>query len=53
LCDKAREVCPTFDHAVRTHWSIPEPVSYPHMAAAIDTRVRHLLPVIANQEVLS
>ncbi|MEQ4305168.1 ArsR family transcriptional regulator [Plantactinospora sp. B6F1] len=58
LCDKAREVCPDFpDHPRRVHWSIPDPAttgetdeaSYPafqRTAADIDTRVRHLLPVL-------
>ncbi len=60
LCDKAREVCPGFaDHSRRLHWSIPDPAaagstnrgSYPaftRTAADIDTRVRHLLPVLAT-----
>jgi protein-tyrosine-phosphatase/DNA-binding transcriptional ArsR family regulator len=59
LCDKAREVCPDFpDHPRRVHWSIPDPAtagdtdqaSYPafqRTAADIDTRIRHLLPVLA------
>jgi ArsR family transcriptional regulator, arsenate/arsenite/antimonite-responsive transcriptional repressor / arsenate reductase (thioredoxin) len=60
LCDKAREVCPEFPHHPRrAHWSIADPAtfsdtdegSYPafqHTAADIDTRVRHLLPVLAS-----
>ena len=60
LCDKAREACPEFaHHPLRIHWSIPDPASagdtdqasYPafqHTAAAIDTRVRHLLPLLAS-----
>jgi protein-tyrosine-phosphatase/DNA-binding transcriptional ArsR family regulator len=59
LCDKAREVCPEFGHHPRrVHWSISEPAtagdsdhaSYPafqQTAAGIDTRIRHLLPVLA------
>jgi protein-tyrosine-phosphatase len=58
LCDKAREVCPEFDASPRRmHWSIPDPAasgggerSYPiyrEMAIEIDTRVRHLLAVLA------
>jgi len=59
LCDRAREVCPEFPrHPRRAHWSIPEPAragdpdhaSYPafqRTAADIDTRIRHLLPVLA------
>src|SRR5215471_18859999 len=59
LCDKAREVCPEFaHHPRRIHWSIPDPAaagdtdqaSYPafqRTAADIDTRIGHLLPVLA------
>jgi ArsR family transcriptional regulator, arsenate/arsenite/antimonite-responsive transcriptional repressor / arsenate reductase (thioredoxin) len=56
LCDKAREICPEFPaHPRRAHWSIPDPAtadgtdSYPafeRTAADIDTRIRHLLPVL-------
>lgn len=58
LCDKAREACPDFpEHPRRAHWSIPDPAtaggtdqaSYPafqRTAADIDTRVKHLLPVL-------
>ncbi len=60
LCDKARETCPEFrHHPRRIHWSIPDPAtasdtdqaSYPafqRTAADIDTRIRHLLPVLAT-----
>ncbi|MFU8875743.1 ArsR family transcriptional regulator [Micromonospora sp. SL4-19] len=60
LCDKAREICPDFpDHPRRAHWSIPDPAadgntdqaSYPafrHAATDIDTRIRHLLPVLST-----
>jgi protein-tyrosine-phosphatase/DNA-binding transcriptional ArsR family regulator len=61
LCDKAREVCPDFDGRTRRiHWSVPDPAAGPddrgreaeeaafaRTAAGIDTRVRHLLPVLA------
>jgi protein-tyrosine-phosphatase/DNA-binding transcriptional ArsR family regulator len=59
LCDKAREACPDFpEHPRRMHWSMPDPAtaaatdraSYPafqRTAADIDTRIRHLLPVLA------
>jgi ArsR family transcriptional regulator, arsenate/arsenite/antimonite-responsive transcriptional repressor / arsenate reductase (thioredoxin) len=59
LCDKVREVCPGFGDDPRlVHWSIPDPAtaggsgedSYPafaRVAAEIDTRIRHLLPVFA------
>jgi ArsR family transcriptional regulator, arsenate/arsenite/antimonite-responsive transcriptional repressor / arsenate reductase (thioredoxin) len=59
LCDKAREV--RVDHPGRprfVHWSVPDPAAagpadrpaysaFSATAAAIDTRVRHLLPVLA------
>lgn len=52
LCDKVREVCPDFGPAARPmHWSLPEPTdrkSHAAVAAEIDTRVRHLLPVLAT-----
>ncbi len=56
LCDKAREVCPEFgDHPHRQHWSVPDPAAagtsyaaFVRTAADIDTRVRHLLPVLAT-----
>jgi protein-tyrosine-phosphatase len=51
LCDRAREVCPDFpDRPRRAHWSIPEPDGDPAVrrtANDIDTRVRHLLPLLA------
>ncbi|MFC9684875.1 ArsR family transcriptional regulator [Streptomyces sp. NPDC056948] len=60
LCDKVREVCPDFgDHPRLVHWSIPDPtaasgpgpVGYPafvRTAAEIDTRIRHLLPLLIS-----
>jgi protein-tyrosine-phosphatase/DNA-binding transcriptional ArsR family regulator len=52
LCDKARESCPDFGHSPRrAHWSIPDPTShrlFRSVAADIDTRIRHLLPVLAT-----
>ncbi|WP_262401573.1 hypothetical protein [Actinomadura sp. CNU-125] len=61
LCDKAREDCPEFDDRTRlVHWSIPDPVAagggsergalaaFVHTTSDIDTRVRHLLPVLAR-----
>jgi ArsR family transcriptional regulator, arsenate/arsenite/antimonite-responsive transcriptional repressor / arsenate reductase (thioredoxin) len=59
LCDRAREVCPEFpEHPRQAHWSVRDPAApedtadatYPafqHAAADIETRVRHLLPVLA------
>jgi ArsR family transcriptional regulator, arsenate/arsenite/antimonite-responsive transcriptional repressor / arsenate reductase (thioredoxin) len=56
--DKAREACPDFPgRSRRVHWSIPGPATagdtdqanYPafqHTATDIDTRIRHLLPVL-------
>jgi len=58
LCDRAREACAeSGNHLRRIHWSIPDPAtagdtdqaSYPafqRTAADIDTRIRHLLPVL-------
>lgn len=60
LCDRAREHCPEFDgHPRRVHWSIPDPASashpdgngyaaFEHTAADIDSRVRHLVPVLTT-----
>jgi protein-tyrosine-phosphatase/DNA-binding transcriptional ArsR family regulator len=58
LCDKARETSLDFPHHPRrSHWSIPDPAAagstekavyaaFQRTAAEIDTRVRHLLPVL-------
>lgn len=58
LCDKAREACPELPHHPRrSHWSIPDPATagdgdqagyaaFARTATEIDTRVRHLLPVL-------
>jgi ArsR family transcriptional regulator, arsenate/arsenite/antimonite-responsive transcriptional repressor / arsenate reductase (thioredoxin) len=60
LCDKVREVCPDFDgHPRWVHWSIPDPAAggdgdqdtvraFTRVAAEIDSRIRHLLPVLAG-----
>jgi protein-tyrosine-phosphatase/DNA-binding transcriptional ArsR family regulator len=60
LCDKAREVCPDFGDRPRLlHWSVPDPAAagdsdqagysaFTRTAADVDTRVRHLLPVLAT-----
>jgi protein-tyrosine-phosphatase/DNA-binding transcriptional ArsR family regulator len=58
LCDRAREACPEFPALPqRAHWSIPDPAagdaSYPafqRAAADIDTRIRHLLPVLTTDD---
>jgi protein-tyrosine-phosphatase len=62
LCDKVREACPEFDHHPRLiHWSIPDPATadgagqancpaFRRTAAEIDTRIRHLLPVLAQAQ---
>jgi ArsR family transcriptional regulator, arsenate/arsenite/antimonite-responsive transcriptional repressor / arsenate reductase (thioredoxin) len=59
LCDRAREACPEFpDHPRRVHWSVPDPATpedsgdaafpaFQHVAAEINTRIGHLLPVLA------
>ena len=58
LCDKAREACPELrPRPRRAHWSIPDPATaatptrpatraFRRTAADIDTRIRHLLPVL-------
>ena len=58
LCDRAREACPELPHHPRrTHWSIPDPATaggtdpavyraFRRTAEDIDSRVRHLLPVL-------
>lgn len=59
LCDKVREVCPTFNDQPRLiHWSIPDPavgvtdqqstLAFTRSAAEIDTRIRYLLPVLVH-----
>ncbi len=49
LCDKAREACPEFGHQPRrAHWSIAEPTDFRRTAVDIDTRVRHLVPVLSH-----
>ncbi|MBO2446472.1 helix-turn-helix domain-containing protein [Actinomadura barringtoniae] len=54
LCDKVREAQPAFPGDPElVHWSIPEPTGYPafvRTAAEIDTRIRHLLPVLDTRE---
>ncbi|GAA1224181.1 metalloregulator ArsR/SmtB family transcription factor [Pseudonocardia alaniniphila] len=59
LCDRAREACPEWSAIPRRrHWSIPDPAAaegtddatysaFRRTAAEVDTRVRHLLPVLA------
>lgn len=62
LCDKAREACPELPHHPRrAHWSIPDPATaddadapgdpaFRRTLTEIDTRVRHLLPVLATHQ---
>ncbi|MFE6176246.1 ArsR family transcriptional regulator [Streptomyces sp. NPDC056464] len=63
LCDKAREVCPEFGPR-RVHWSIADPgaaddtgrvgyTAFQHTAADIDTRIRHLMPVLNIPETVA
>lgn len=55
VCDRVREVCPNFpDNPHQFHWSIPDPTTpgdaaaFERAAAEIETRIRHLLPVLAR-----
>ena len=60
LCDKAREALPAFPgQPRRAHWSVPDPatagdadltsyVAFQRTATDIDTRIRHLLPVLTT-----
>jgi ArsR family transcriptional regulator, arsenate/arsenite/antimonite-responsive transcriptional repressor / arsenate reductase (thioredoxin) len=55
LCDKVREVFPGFPgHPRLIHWSLPDPAAadaadaFDRTVDEIDVRVRHLLPVLAN-----
>lgn len=60
LCDRAREACPELPHHPRrSHWSIPDPATtgdgvqpgyaaFARAATEIDTRVRHLLPMLTS-----
>ncbi|EFL29926.1 transcriptional regulator [Streptomyces viridochromogenes DSM 40736] len=63
LCDKAREICPEFGPR-RVHWSMADPgaaaetgeagyAAFQHVAADIDTRVRHLMPVLNTPETVA
>ncbi len=56
LCDKARETVADRAESRRAHWSVPDPADagydfFRTTAREIDTRVRHLLPALADQEV--
>lgn len=55
VCDRVREVCPRFpDNPHQFHWSIPDPTNpgdtaaFERAATEIETRIRHLLPVLAS-----
>ena len=62
LCDKVREVCPGFgDPTKQVHWSVPDPAAaragrepdysdFLRIATDIDSRVRHLLAMLASKE---
>ncbi|MFI6012381.1 metalloregulator ArsR/SmtB family transcription factor [Streptomyces sp. NPDC051243] len=63
LCDKAREVCPEFGPR-RVHWSVADPgaagdtgqadyAAFQRAAADIDTRIRHLMPVLNTSETVA
>ena len=61
LCDRVREVCPEYpSHPALVHWSMPDPAqagatdraSYPafeRTAAELETRIRFLVPLLAQQ----
>ena len=59
LCDRAREAAPDFaHHPRRAHWSVDDPATaadgyraFRRIAVDIDTRIRHLLPVIAAADI--
>ena len=59
LCDRAREAAPDFArHPRRAHWSVVDPATaddgyraFRRVAADIDTRIRHLLPVITAADI--
>jgi protein-tyrosine-phosphatase/DNA-binding transcriptional ArsR family regulator len=60
LCDRARETSLEFPHhSRRAHWSLPDPAAaigtekavyaaFQRTATDIDTRIRHLLPVLTS-----
>ncbi|HWD83237.1 MAG TPA: ArsR family transcriptional regulator [Kribbella sp.] len=53
LCDRAREALPDTVPWPRIHWSIPDPGNYEQVetvAAAIDIRVRQLIPTLTKEE---
>jgi len=59
LCDRAREAAPDFaHHPRRAHWSVDDPATaadgyraFRRVAADIETRIRHLLPVITAADI--
>jgi ArsR family transcriptional regulator, arsenate/arsenite/antimonite-responsive transcriptional repressor / arsenate reductase (thioredoxin) len=56
LCDRAREVCAEHvDASSRIHWSVPDPsagrdAAFRRTATDIETRVRHLLPILGGSD---
>jgi protein-tyrosine-phosphatase/DNA-binding transcriptional ArsR family regulator len=52
LCDRVKEVCPSFDGPRQAHWSIPEPVErsdFDHLAERLTERVGFFLHTLAEE----
>jgi ArsR family transcriptional regulator, arsenate/arsenite/antimonite-responsive transcriptional repressor / arsenate reductase (thioredoxin) len=60
VCDKVREVCPTFSaQTIQVHWSLPDPVAietaaqpqaFAEIARQLDIRCRYFLAAITQKE---